>query len=186
MAAVFTTQAAIPYLVIDVLHDSAIEYGAWFGMACLAYVAGNQFTVRWGDRFEPRVLVLTSGIGCASAAIGGGVAAYTFELSTAVLFLPTIALYFFAAIGIAPLQAEAVAVQPQRTGAASGLLTALQMVVGSLAVQVMGLAHDGTAQPMFTGLVICTGAALLSMRAPQREQVVPVAGAVLLARKLRS
>jgi len=122
MAAVFTTQAAIPYLVVEVLHGSALEYGAWFAVGCLFYVAGNQFTARWGSRFTSRELMLISSIGCGGAAIVGLVAAHAFDLGIAVLFLPTIALYFFAAVGIAPVQAEAVAAQPHRSGSASGLL----------------------------------------------------------------
>jgi hypothetical protein len=58
------------------------------------------------------------------------------------------------------VQAEAVAAQPDRAGAASGLLTSLQMVVGAITVQAIGFAHDGTPQPLFVGLVVCSIAAL--------------------------
>jgi hypothetical protein len=112
---------------------------------------------------------MISGLGSVSVAVVGSVAAFALEPGTALLFLPTIVLYFFAAIGIAPLQAQAIATQPQRSGAASGMLTALQMAVGALAVQVVGFAHDGTVLPMFIGLVVCTGAALLSSRPVGRE-----------------
>jgi hypothetical protein len=81
-------------------------------------------------------------------------------MSAVVLFVPTIALYFFAAVGIAPVQAEAVAALPVRAGAASGLLTSLQMITGALTVQAIGFAHDGTPLPLFVGLVVCSVAAL--------------------------
>ena len=161
MAAVFATQAAIPYLVVEVLGGTATEYGLWFGVACLFYSAGNQFTARWGQRFERRRLILASGIGCTLAAVSGAIAVQVFAMSTPVLFVPTIALYFFAAVGIAPVQAEAVAAQPDRAGAASGLLTSLQMVIGALMVQAIGFAHDGTPRPLFVGLVVCSVAALV-------------------------
>jgi DHA1 family bicyclomycin/chloramphenicol resistance-like MFS transporter len=178
MAAVFATQAAIPYLVVEVLGGSATEYGVWFGIACVFYVAGNQFTARWGHRFAPRRLILASALGCTLAATAGAAVVQVMGISTATLFAPTIALYFFAALGIAPVQAEAVAAQPQRAGAASGLLTALQMVVGAVVVQAIGLAHDGTARPMFLGLLACTVAALaLYARSPRGEAAhgLPVA-----------
>jgi DHA1 family bicyclomycin/chloramphenicol resistance-like MFS transporter len=161
MAAVFATQAAIPYLVVEKLGCSATEYGAWFAVACLFYVAGNQFTARWGHRFAPRALILYSGIGCGLVAVSGALAAHVFAMSPAVLFVPTIALYFCAAVGIAPVQAEAVAAQPSRAGAASGLLTALQMAAGALTVQAIGFAHDGTPGPLFAGMIVCTTAALV-------------------------
>lgn len=160
MAAVFATQAAIPYLIVEVLHGTATEYGAWFGVACVFYVAGNQFTARWGHRFSARGLIVASGGGCFAAVTCGVVALNIFGLTTAMLFVPTIFLYFFAAVGIAPVQAEAVAAQPERAGAASGMMTALQMIVGALTVQTIGFAHDGTAWPLFVGLLICSMAAL--------------------------
>jgi hypothetical protein len=123
-------------------------------------VAGNQFTARWGHRFPPRGLIVASGRGCFVTATCGAVALSIFGLSTAMLFIPTILLYFFAAVGIAPVQAEAVAAQPERAGAASGMMTALQMLVGALAVQTIGFAHDGTAWPLFFGLLTCSMAAL--------------------------
>ena len=175
MAAVFATQAAIPYLVVEVLGGSATEYGVWFGVACLFYIAGNQFTARWGDRMAPRRLILSSGIGCGVVAIAGTLAIQEFALSTALLFLPTIVLYFFGGVGVAPLQAEALAAQPARTGAASGLLTAMQMVIGAATVQAIGISHDGTPRPLFVGLVVCTAAALLALVGVYRAPV-PAAG----------
>jgi MFS transporter, DHA1 family, multidrug resistance protein len=168
MAAVFATQAAIPYLLVEVLGGSATQYGLWFGVACVFYIAGNLFTARWGHRFAPRQLILGSSLGCSLVAVAGAIAVHVFGMSAATLFLPTIGLYFFAAVGIAPVQAEAVAAQPDRAGAASGLLTALQMVVGALTVQAIGYSHDGTARPLFVGLVVCSVAALASIVSRRR------------------
>lgn len=176
MAAVFATQAAIPYLVVEVLGGSATEYGAWFGIACLFYAAGNQFTATWGHRFARRRLLLASGVGCTLAAVSGAIAVQVFAMSTALLFVPTIALYLFAAVAIAPLQAEAVAAQPDRAGAASGLLTSLQMVIGALTVQAIGFLHDGTPRPLFAGLVVCSVAALAFFIAPRRGGDADIAG----------
>jgi MFS transporter, DHA1 family, multidrug resistance protein len=173
MAAVFATQAAIPYLVVEVLGGSATEYGLWFGVAGLAYVAGNQFTVRWGSRYRARRLIQCSGIGCFGAAAAGALMAQAGSMSVASLFIPTIALYFFAAVGIAPVQAEAVAAQPGRSGAASGLLTAMQMVIGAVTVQAIGFSHDGTSRPLFVGLAVCTIAALVSFAGFRRVATDP-------------
>jgi nitrate/nitrite transporter NarK len=96
-------------------------------------------------------------------------------LSTALLFVPTIVLYLFGGIGVAPLQAEALAAQPARTGAASGLLTAMQMVIGAVTVQAIGISHDGTPRPLFVGLVVCTAAALFALVSVYRAPV-PAAG----------
>ncbi|HQR25137.1 MAG TPA: MFS transporter [Steroidobacteraceae bacterium] len=169
MAAIFATQAAIPYLVIEVLGRSATEYGACFGVACLAYIGGNQFTARWGQRYDARQLVRASGFGCLAAALVGAVGIQVAGVTMLTLFVPTIALYFCAAVGIAPVQAEAVAAQPARSGAASGLLTATQMVIGAASVQAIGFAHDGTSRPLLVALVACSAAAILSYGAVSRR-----------------
>jgi MFS transporter, DHA1 family, multidrug resistance protein len=169
MAAVFATQAATPYLVITMLGGTATEYGVWFAIACLAYMAGNQFTARWGQRLERSQLVRVSGLGCLAAALMGTIGVQAFGLSTPAVFVPTIVLYLFAAIGIAPVQAEAVAAQPTRSGAASGLLTATQMMVGAVTVQAIGFAHDGTALPMFVALAVCAAVAIASYRGAARR-----------------
>jgi DHA1 family bicyclomycin/chloramphenicol resistance-like MFS transporter len=163
MAAVFVTQAAIPYLVVEALGGSATEYGLWFGVACACYVAGNQFTAHKESRIPPRILVLCAGAGCAASAIAGMIAVKVFAWSTGLLFAPTMALYFFAGIAVAPVQAKALVAQPARSGTASGLLSALQMAAGAAAVQAIGFSHDGTPYPLFAGLIACTAAALGSI-----------------------
>jgi DHA1 family bicyclomycin/chloramphenicol resistance-like MFS transporter len=176
MAAVFATQAAIPYLVVERIGCSATEYGAWFAVACLFYVAGNQFTARWGHRFPTRTLVLYSSVGCGLVAVSGTLAARVFAMSPALLFVPTIALYFCVAVSIAPVQAEAVGAQPSRAGAASGLLTALQMAIGALTVQAIGFAHDGTPGPLFAALIACTAAAVVFATRMRRARVAVADG----------
>jgi len=163
MASFFATQAAIPYLIVEVLGGTATEYGIWFGVACAFYVLGNYLTGRWGNRFRDRSLILVSGIGCLATAVAGFVAAHLFAWSTALLFLPTIALYFLGAIAIAPAQAEGVAAQPANSGAASGLMSGLQMAIGAVVVQMIGFAHDGTPYPMMTGIIACAAVALASV-----------------------
>jgi DHA1 family bicyclomycin/chloramphenicol resistance-like MFS transporter len=160
MATFFATQAAIPYLIVEVLGGSATEYGVWFAVLCAFYAAGNYLTGRWGDRFSRPQLMLISGIGCLASAVGGWGAASALEWSTAVLFAPLIVLSSFGAIAIAPVQAEAVAAQPERSGAASGLMSGLQMAIGAGVVQLVGFSHDGTPHPMFAVLVACAVLAL--------------------------
>jgi DHA1 family bicyclomycin/chloramphenicol resistance-like MFS transporter len=163
MATFFATQAAIPYLMLEVLGDSATEYGVWFGVLCAFYVAGNYVSGRWGNRIAASRLILLSGGGCLAAAVAGLVAVSLLEWSTALLFVPSIVLSFFGAVAIAPVQAQAVAAQPQYAGSASGLMTAMQMLIGAAVVQLMGFSHDGTPYPMFLALIGCAAVALLAM-----------------------
>jgi MFS transporter, DHA1 family, multidrug resistance protein len=163
MATFFATQAAIPYLMVEVLGRSATEYGIWFALVCIFYVAGNYLTGRFGQRVSRASLVLFSGIGCVVTAVAGVTVAGMGEWNTAMLFIPTIALGFFGALAIAPVQAEAVAAQPQHSGAASGLMSGIQMLIGAVVVQLVGFSHNGTPYPMFIALIGCATVALLAI-----------------------
>lgn len=160
MATFFATQAAIPYLMVEVLGDSATEYGIWFAVVCLFYVGGNTVSGRFGHHVARSTLILLSGAGCLAAGIAGLAAASLFEWTTALLFAPIILLSFFGALAIAPVQAEAVAAQPQHAGSASGLMSGMQMAIGATVVQLVGFSHDGTPYPMFIALSGCALAAL--------------------------
>jgi DHA1 family bicyclomycin/chloramphenicol resistance-like MFS transporter len=177
MASFFATQAAIPYLIVEVLGGSATEYGVWFGIACAFYIAGNYVSGRWGHRVPRGTLILLSGAGCLATAFAGLVAANLLEWSTTLLFVPTIVLSFLGALAIAPAQAEAVAAQPQCSGSASGLMSGMQMMIGAAVVQVIGFTHDGTPYPMFTALIVCTLMGLLGMSGAWVTRPRPAASA---------
>lgn len=178
MATYFATQAAIPYLMINVLERPATEYGAWFALGCAVYVAGNYLTGRFGHRFARRHLIIVSGGGALASAAAGMLIASQLEWSSASLFIPAIVLYFFGAISMAPIQAEAIAAQPERSGSASGLMTAIQMAVGAVVVQGIGFNQNGTPYPMYVALIACSAIALLAIlrlyyAAKQRDMPAP-------------
>jgi DHA1 family bicyclomycin/chloramphenicol resistance-like MFS transporter len=162
MATFFATQAALPYLIVEVHGGTATEYGVWFAVACAFYVAGNYASGRWGGRIARGRLILASGIGSLVTAVTGLAAASFLEWSTAAVFVPTIVLCFFGALAIAPVQAEAVAAQPEHSGAASGLMSGMQMAIGAGVVQLVGFTHNGTPFPMFAALIACAALATIA------------------------
>jgi DHA1 family bicyclomycin/chloramphenicol resistance-like MFS transporter len=162
MATFFVTQAAIPYLIVEVRGGTATEYGVWFAVLCAFYIGGNSATARWGHLVPRGRLIVFSGVGCLAVSIAGLVAVSTLGWDTATLFVPAIGLSLLGAIAIAPVQAEAVAAQPERSGAASGLMSGMQMAIGAAAVQFIGFTHDGTPYPMFIALIACATAALIA------------------------
>jgi MFS transporter, DHA1 family, multidrug resistance protein len=178
MATFFVAQAAIPYLIVEVHGGTATEYGVWFAVLCAFYIGGNYASGRWGHLVARSRLIVFSGIGCLVAAIAGLVTVSMFEWNTATLFVPAIALSLFGAIAIAPVQAEAVSAQPERSGSASGLMSGMQMAIGAVAVQVVGFTHDGTPYPMFIALIACAAMALVaygSVYIAERRVTAPAA-----------
>ena len=160
MASFFVSQAAIPYLIVEVRGGTATEYGVWFAVLCAVYIAGNYASGRWGQRISRSRLIVWCGLGCTAASVAGLVAVTVLDWDTATLFVPAIGLSLFGAIAIAPVQAEAVAAQPARSGSASGLMSSVQMVIGAVVVQLVGFSHDGTPYPMFIALIALTSGAV--------------------------
>lgn len=178
MATFFATQAAVPFLIVEVHGGTATEYGVWFAVVCAVYIGGNYASGRWGHLVSRGRLILFSGIGCLATAIVGLAAVDTFGWNTATLFLPTVVLSLLAAIAIAPVQAEAVAAQPERSGAASGLMSGLQMAIGATVVQAVGFSHDGTPYPMYIALIACAAIALVAYASAfvaDRRETAPAA-----------
>ena len=175
MACFFVSQAAIPYLIVEVRGGTATEYGVWFAVSCAFYVAGNYASGRWGQRMPRGRLILWCGLACLAASIAGLVAVTVLAWDTATLFVPLIGISLFGAIAIAPVQAEAVSAQPERSGSASGLMSGVQMAIGAVAVQLVGFSHDGTPYPMFLALIICAAGAVVAYAcaAFTQRQVAP-------------
>jgi len=162
MATFFASQAAIPYLIVEVRGGTATEYGIWFAVLCAFYIAGNYASGRWGHLVPRSRLIVFSSVACLATAVAGLVAVSLLGWNTATLFVPAIALSLFASISIAPVQAEAVAAQPERSGSASGLMSGMQMAIGAVVVQLVGFTHDGTARPMYIALIACAATALVA------------------------
>lgn len=162
MATFFVTQAAIPYLIVEVRGGTATEYGMWFAVLCAFYIGGNYAQGRWGHLVPRGKLIVFSGVGCLATTVAGLVTVSMFGWDTTTLFVPAIALSLLGAIAIAPVQAEAVAAQPERSGSASGLMSGMQMAIGAGAVQLIGFSHDGTPYPMFIALIVCAAGALIA------------------------
>jgi DHA1 family bicyclomycin/chloramphenicol resistance-like MFS transporter len=178
MATFFTFQAALPYLIVEVRGGSATEYGAWFALACVFYVAGVYASARRGDVIGRFNLMLISGLGCLASAIAG-LAFVGSNWTVPIVIAPMLVLCFFGGLAVAPVQAAAVSLRPRHSGAASGLMSGMQMAIGAAVVQIVGFSHDGTPHPMFMVLVGCSALALLAAMvanaAPLRAGIVRLA-----------
>ena len=158
MAMFFAFQGAVPYLMVEVLERPATEYGIWFAALCAAYVAGNFVTGKLRTHVSAQALMATGALVSLAAALAGTAALQVFSLSTALVFVPALVFSFANALAIAHAQAEAVAADPARSGAASGLMSCMQMLIGAGAVQLTGVLQDGTAYPVYA-LLCALGAA---------------------------
>ena len=166
MAMFFAFQGAVPYLMVEVLDCPATEYGIWFAALCAAYVGGNFVTGKLSKRLNHQTLMAAGGLGSLAAVLAGFAALRIFELSTALVFIPALAFSFTNALAIAHAQAEAVSADPARSGAASGLMSCMQMLIGAAAVQLVGVVQDGSAYPVYALLCVLAVAAMGTLLMP--------------------
>lgn len=134
----FSFLAGAPYVTIVVLGRSPLEYGVWFLMISLGYMAGNFLTGRYSqavgiDRMMTigNLLTLAGGVACLAAALFG-------FLSPATLFLPMALAAFGNGLTIPNGTAGAISVDPLLVGTAAGVSGFLQMGTGAAASQLVG------------------------------------------------
>lgn len=138
------------FVLIDALGVASENFGYYFGLIILGFVAGaltsGRLVPRVGlDRLLARSIGVLPLAGLAMAGLAwGGVA------SVAAVVAPMV-LYMFAVGFVLPnALAAALAPYPKKAGRASAMFGALQMASGALAGAAVGILHDGTPAPMAT------------------------------------
>jgi DHA1 family bicyclomycin/chloramphenicol resistance-like MFS transporter len=147
--AMFAFITAGPFLLIERLGVATEDYGLWYGVMVLAFIAGSLLANRLAERISPDGLVRLGLI----ASCGGGFAFLPFVLFGAVSPVSLIACVSLLAFGLGLLFAsgpfcifDALGERPR--GPASALLSALQLAAASLGSLSVGLFYDGTALPL--------------------------------------
>ena len=157
--AMFGFITAGPFLLIDLLGVATENYGLWYGLMVLAFIAGSLLANRLAGRIAADGLVR---IGLAVGS-GGGLAVLPVVLLGLLSPASLIACVSFLAFGIGLLFAsgpfcifDALGDRPR--GPASALLSALQLAAASLGSLSVGVFYDGTAWPLAMTMVLLTAA----------------------------
>ena len=147
----FTFLGAGPHVVVTLLGRTSAEYGLWFFLPSIGFMAGNFAVSRLTARFGIDALIwwgiaLTI-IGCLLNVLVY-VALPGWEMAT--IFLPQIVIGFGNGLLLPTSVAGAVSIRPQVAGTASGTTGFIQMAIGAAAAQLGGhvIAHASDATPM--------------------------------------
>jgi DHA1 family bicyclomycin/chloramphenicol resistance-like MFS transporter len=150
-AAFFTFLGGAPHVVVTMMGRTSAEYGIWFVVNSIGYIAGAFITSRrvsrYGvDRMIRWGLLLQLVIGVTAVVLGDAL----FWLGPAVIFIPQTLISFGNGIVISNAVAAAVSVRPEVAGTASGISGFVQMAMGAAVAQFAGwvLAGASTALPM--------------------------------------
>ena len=170
----FTFLGGAPHVVVSMLGRSSAEYGLWFFLPSIGFMAGNftvsQFAVRSGlNRLIWRGIAFTVA-GCLLTALSY-LAFPGWEMTS--LFLPHVVVGFGNGLLLPTAIAGAVSIRPHVAGTASGLTGFIQMGICAGAAQLSGhvIAGASSALPMLLLMLmfgLATAIAVLTLVTWQR------------------
>lgn len=147
-AAFFAFLGGAPYVSIQLMGISGIEYGVYFMVAGVSYMAGNFITGRMSERWgADRLITLGTGMG-----LLGGI-----ELALAYGSGHFTPFTLFGGMGLIALgnglclpsgTASAISADKNHIGAAAGLAGFMQMATGALSSYTVGVLLSDTALPL--------------------------------------
>ncbi len=162
----FAFLSGAPYVMVNVLGRPATEYGLYFILLSLAFMAGNFVAARASARRGiHRMLV----VGSALALLGTLLSlflALTFEWGPLMIFGPAVIVAAANGLTMPNAQAGAVIHHPDAAGTASGLSGFLQMMIASVFAQAVGTLQNGTPYPMIGFMIVASSLALISIVVP--------------------
>jgi DHA1 family bicyclomycin/chloramphenicol resistance-like MFS transporter len=154
------TAAAASFIMSDLLHRPAAEYGVWFLLFPFGFFAGNFVSGRLGGRALTEVMVLS---GSVLAFIAGAIMCSLLAagvITPMAIFIPGFFITFAQGLALPYAQAGAMAVEPGLAGTASGIGVFMQNFLGASSTQAFGLLSDGTVWPL---IFTCTAASLIML-----------------------
>ena len=147
----FSFLGAAPHIVVSMLGRTSAEYGLWFFVPSVGFMAGNFAISRLTTRFGIDALIRW-GIALTIAGCLLNVLVYValpgWDMFT--IFLPQIIIGFGNGLLLPTSIAGAVSIRPQVAGTASGVTGFIQMGIAAVAAQLGGhvISHAADAMPM--------------------------------------
>jgi DHA1 family bicyclomycin/chloramphenicol resistance-like MFS transporter len=149
-----------PYVMAEILHRPATEYGLWFMLVAGSYILGNFGATRLTRRFGSLNLMVAGMVIAVAGALLLILAQGLGGLTPATLFLPVALTQIGQGLGLPNAQAAALDAFPARAGTASALTGFTQMLAAGAASQAVGQLQDDSAWPLIILLTIAAIAAL--------------------------
>jgi DHA1 family bicyclomycin/chloramphenicol resistance-like MFS transporter len=149
-----------PYVIVTLMGRTSAEYGVWFAVSSLGYMAGNfvasRLSTRWGIDTLIWWGITMEAVGVALAT---ALALFAHELGPAIVFVPQLIVSFGNGLLLPGAISGAVSIRPQAAGTAAGITGCAQMAVGAAVAQYAGtlLAGASSAVPLallMVGLVV--------------------------------
>ncbi len=156
----FAFMAVGPHLMVKVLDRSASEFGAYFAIVTIIFMAANFMGGRLSNRIGIERMVLLGTIWSAIAAILALIWLAVFGLSVFFLFASSALFSMGNGLAMPNTQAGALNAIPEIAGTASAAAAFLQTMMGAVVAQTVGLLVTDSATPMFVAIALTSVFAL--------------------------
>lgn len=174
-AVFFTFIAGAPFIMVEVMGQSPLDYGVWFMLVSVGYMTGNFLSGRYSQIIGiDRMITVGNGLAVAGTLImlGFGVSG---TLSPITLFCPMLLVTLGNGLVIPNGTAAVISVLPKTIGAAAGLSGFTQIAIGATASQFTGAwqgASPLAALWMMAAAAVLAGVAhqFMSRRYPAEQQ----------------
>ncbi len=161
----FTFLGGGPHVVVSLMGRTSAEYGLWFAINAVGYLAGNFVAARYSSWYGiDRIIWWGLLISIAGVALSLGLTGFFPHWGPATLFIPQIIISGGNGLLLPNSFAGAVSVRPQAAGAGSGMAGFTQMAIGAVATQVAtwALAGAQTALPLCIMMALILVAAMVA------------------------
>ena len=151
-----------PHVIITLMQRSAAEYGVWFAVSSIGYMAGNFGASRLSTRFGiDRMIWFGIGFEIAGVILSAILTMFAMAWGPVIVFGPQLVVNFGNGLLLPGAISGAVSVRAQAAGTAAGIVGFTQMSLGAAIAQYSGtlLADSQTAVPLAM-LVVALVAAL--------------------------
>ena len=162
-----------PHVIVTLMGRTSAEYGLWFAVSSIGYMAGNfaasrlsirhgiHALIRWGIFFEIAGVALSTVLAWAA-----------YDYGPAIVFVPQMVIALGNGLMLPGAIAGATSVRPQAAGTAAGIIGCTQMGLGAALVQYSGatLADATSALPMALLMVVMVAALTLSFAVLVRQR----------------
>jgi DHA1 family bicyclomycin/chloramphenicol resistance-like MFS transporter len=150
-ATFFAFLGGAPHVIVTLMDRSSAEFGVWFAISSVGYMAGNYLASRLSTRLGIDMLIWWGiAIEAVGVALATALAAFAHHLGPLIVFGPQTIVSLGNGLLLPGALAGAVSVRPQAAGTAAGIAGCTQMGVGAAMTQYSAtlLRDAGSALPM--------------------------------------
>jgi DHA1 family bicyclomycin/chloramphenicol resistance-like MFS transporter len=140
-----------PHVIITLMERSSAEYGVWFAISSIGYMAGNFGASRLSIHYGiDRLIWWGIGIEVIGVALALALALFAMHWGPTIVFAPQLIISFGNGLLLPGAISGAVSVRAQAAGTAAGIIGFTQMALGAAVTQYAGslLAESDSAVPM--------------------------------------